>query len=262
MTRQIALSTAPATTASTRRGVAGSSAATATSTRSSSGSRANPPGLTWRGSFGATSAAQTSATARTESATAVPACRAAGGAACRRRHSHHGALPHRHGEPGQRGGQQRLGERVRQHAGRGDGQHDALRGRHDLAPAPRRQRRAHPRQQPLPGEEDVAGGPDREHPRAVGGRDGHAEGEDEERVDLAVEARPERAHRARAPRHPPVDRVERERGGGERDEQRGVARIDRERGDAGGEHRPRERHPRRGPERARGHPSPNRDESA
>ncbi len=150
---------------------------------------------------------------------------------------------------------------------------------------------AHPRQQPLPGEEDVAGGADREHPRAVRRRDGDAEGEDEERVDLAVEARPERAHGAGAPRHPPVDRVERERGGRERDEQRGVARIDRERGDADGERRPRERHPRRGPERAGavaarpwasatatisaqvtpviqrraepgGHPSPNRGESA
>ena len=40
------------------------------------------------------------------------------------------------------------------------------------------------------------------------------------------------------------------------------ARIDRERGDAGGERRPRQRHPRRGPERAGGHPSPNRGESA
>ena len=130
----------------------------------------------------------------------------------------------------------------------------ALRRRDDLAPAARRQRRAHPRQQPLAGDEQVARRPDREHPRAVRGGDVDAEGEDQERVDLAVEARAQRGRRPGAPRHPSVDRVQRERDGGERHEQRDRRvvreRVRDQRGDADGERGPGERHPRRRPQPA------------
>ncbi len=126
-------------------------------------------------------------------------------------------------------------------------QHDPLRRRDDLAPAARRQRRAHPRQQPLAGEEQVARRPNREHPRAGRGRDVDAEGEDQERIDLAVEARAERGRRPRAPRQPAVGQVQRERDGGERDKQRdrrgARERVRGQRGDADGERGPRDRHP-------------------
>ena len=112
------------------------------------------------------------------------------------------ALAHRRREQGERGDEEGLRERQGQDPGGRDRQHDPLRRRDDLAPAARRQRRAHPRQQPLAGEEQVARGPDREHPRAVRGGDVDAEGEDQERVDLAVEARPQRGRRPGAPRHP------------------------------------------------------------
>ena len=145
-----------------------------------------------------------------------------------------------------------LRERPGQDAGGRDRQHDPLRRRDDLAPAARRQRRAHPRQQPLAGEEQVARRPDREHPRAVRGGDVDAEGEDQERVDLAVEARAQRGRRPGAPRHPSVDRVQRERDGGERHEQRDRRavreRVRGQRGDADGERGPGERHPGRRPE--------------
>ena len=159
------------------------------------------------------------------------------------------ALAHRRRQRGERGAQEDLREPTGQHLGRRERQHDPLRRRDDLAPAARRQRRAHPRQQPLAGEEQVARRPDREHPPPVRGGDVDAEGEDQERVDLAVEARAQRGRRPGAPRHPSVDRVERECDGGERDEQsdRRVARErDRgQRGDADGERGAGERHPGR-----------------
>ena len=136
--------------------------------------------------------------------------------------------------------------------GGGDRQHDPLCGRDDLAPPARRQRRAHPRQQPLAGEEHVACGPDREHPRAVSGGDVHAESEDQERVDLAVEARPQRGRHPGAPRHPSIDRVQRQRDGRERHEQRDRRvvgeRVCGERDDTDGERGPGERHPGRRPQ--------------
>ena len=180
------------------------------------------------------------------------------------------ALAHRRREQDERAGQERLHERVGQDPGGRDRQHDPLDRCDDPAPAAWRQRRAHPRQQPFAGHEHVARGPDREHPRAVLGGDVDAEGGDQERVDLAVEARAHRGRRPGAPRHRPVDRVEHERDGGERHEQRD-GRVVRERvhgqhGDPGGEHRPRERHPRRRPQprpaRDRAHSSRNRGESA
>ena len=66
-------------------------------------------------------------------------------------------------------------------------------------------------EQPPGREERVAGGADRQHPRADRGRDVHAEGEDQERVDLAVEARAEPRRRPGAAGDPSVDEVERER---------------------------------------------------
>ena len=172
------------------------------------------------------------------------------------------ALAHRCREQAERDQQQSLRDRAGQDLGGRDGQHDPLHRRDDPAPAARRQRRAHPRQQPLAGEEHVARGPDREHPHAVDRGDVDAEGEDQERVDLAVEARSQRVRRLGAPRHPSVDRVQRERDGGERHEQRdGRVVHERQRGDAERERGARERHPgRRSPVVA--HSSWNRGESA
>ena len=160
-----------------------------------------------------------------------------------------GALRHRGGERDERDGEEDLGGRARQDARGRDGQHDALRRRHRTAPAAPRQRRAHPRQQPLAGQERVAREADGEHPRAVlaGGVD--AEREDQEGVDLAVEARAQRGRGAGAARHPAVGGVERERDGRERHQQRdrrGVReRVGRQRGDADRERGAGERHPRR-----------------
>ena len=162
------------------------------------------------------------------------------------------ALAHRRREQRERGDEEGLRERQGQDPGGRDRQHDPLCRRDDLAPAARRQRRAHPRQQPLAGEEQVARGPDREHPRAARGGDVDAEGEDQERVDLAVEARPQRGRRPGAPRHPSVDRVQHERDGRERHEQRDRRvvreRVRGQRGDADGERGPGERHPGRRPQ--------------
>ena len=162
------------------------------------------------------------------------------------------ALADRRHEQGERGDQEGLREGPGQDPGGRDRQHDPLRRRDDPAPAARRQRRAHPRQQPRAGEEQVACGPDREHPCAVRGGDVDAEGEDQERVDLGVEARPQRGRRPGAPRHQSVDRVERERDCGERHEQRDRRAVrERARGqrsDADGERGPGERHPGRRPE--------------
>ena len=190
------------------------------------------------------------------SATATPArsgprsaAASAGG-----RHSHHVHSPIDAASSASAASEEGLGERPRQDPGGRDRQHDALRGRDELAPAARRQRRAHPRQQPLAGEEQVARGADREHPRAVRGGDVDAEGEDQERVDLAVEARAQRGRRTGAPRHPAVDQVQRERDGGERHEQRDRRvvreRVRGQRGDADGERGPGERHPGRRPSRS------------
>ena len=122
-----------------------------------------------------------------------------------------GALADRRREQGERDDEERLRDGAGQDPGGRDRQDDPLSRRDNLAPAARRQRRAHPRDQPLAGSEQVAGGPDREHPRAVLGRDVDAEGADQERVDLAVESRAQRGCRSGAPCHPSVDRVQRQR---------------------------------------------------
>ena len=144
-----------------------------------------------------------------------------------------------------------------QHAGSGHGEHDALDRRHRLAPVAPWQPRAHPRQDPRD-EEGVAHQPDREDPDPERPGDQHAEDEDEEGVDLPVEARTQRRHGAGAPGGPPVDGVEGQPHGGQGDDhgQRSSAPGARrhEGGHAAGERRPDERDPVRPAERRRPRP--------
>ena len=151
------------------------------------------------------------------------------------------------GEQGERDEQGGLGQGQRQDVCRGDRQHDPLRRRDDLAPVARRQLLAHPRQQPPGREERVARRADREHPGAGRAGDVHAEDEDQERVDLAVEVRTQRGRRPRAPHDPSVDCVQHERDDGERHEQRDlrglVERVRDQRRDGDRERRARQRHP-------------------
>ena len=95
--------------------------------------------------------------------------------------------------------------------GRGDGQHDARDRGDDLAPVPGGQRRGQPRDQPARHQQRVAGGADQQHPAAVDPGHVDAEQQDQERVDLAVEAGAQRGGGAGPPRHLPVDRVENQR---------------------------------------------------
>ena len=200
------LTSAPTTTARTRRGVAGSSAATATTTSSSSGSRTNAPRVRSAGWFGATSAAHTNSRARTVIGTA-------GGrtSRSRRRHSHH---VH---SPTDAASEASAATRSACVSDRGRTSAAATVSTTPCAAATTlRQRRrgsgaTHPRQEPLAGEEHVARRPDGEHPRTVDRGDVDAEGEDQERVDLAVEARTQRGRGPGAPRHPAVGQVECER---------------------------------------------------
>ena len=140
---------------------------------------------------------------------------------------------------------------ARHDAGRRDRQGDPLRRGNDLAPVPRRQRLAQPRQQPAGGEEHVARRADREHPPAGRAGDVHAENEDQECIDLTVEVRAERGRRPRASHDPAVDRVQRERHGREGDQRRDRRRpaegVRDQRRDADGERGPGERHPVREP---------------
>jgi hypothetical protein len=162
------------------------------------------------------------------------------------------AFDHRGREQRECGEEEDLHERSGQDLGRGNRQHDPLRRRDELAPAARRQRRAHPGQQPFAGEEEVARDPDREHPRAVRGGDVDAEGEDQEGIDLAVEARAQCRGRTGAPRKPSIHRVQRERDGRERHDEgdRDVVaeRVRGQRGRAHGERATGERHPGSRPE--------------
>ena len=150
------------------------------------------------------------------------------------------------GKQGKRGDEGGLGQSQRQDVCSRDRQNDPLSRSDDLAPVARRQRLTHPRQQPPGGEERVACRADREHPRAGRAGDIHAEDEDQERVDLAVEARAQR-RRPCASRDPAVDRVQRERDDRERHQHRDrrglVERVRGQRRDADGERRPSEGHP-------------------
>ena len=120
-------------------------------------------------------------------------------------------------QQGQRDADRDLGGQLRQHVGGRDREHDALRGRHRLAPVARRHRLLQPRQRPAGGDEQVAGRADDQHPGAGRPRDVDAEHEDEERVDLHVEARAQRPGRRGPAGHPAVDAVEGERDGRERE---------------------------------------------
>ena len=151
------------------------------------------------------------------------------------------------GEQGERRDQDGLVDGPRQNAGGHDGQHDPLRRSHELAPVAGRQLRAHPRQRPSSREEHVPCGADREHPRADGAPDVHAEDQDQERVDLGVEVRAQRACRPGATRDPSVDRVQRQRERRERHQQGHrfgpSERVGDQRGDGPGEGGSSKRHP-------------------
>jgi hypothetical protein len=111
----------------------------------------------------------------------------------------------------------------------------------------RRQRLAHPGEQPAGREERVARRADRQHPDSGRGSDLHAEGEDQEGIDLAVHPRPQRRLGPGAPCDPSVGEVERERKGRQRHERRDrrvtLAGAHGQRRDAYGERRPGERQP-------------------
>jgi hypothetical protein len=151
------------------------------------------------------------------------------------------------GQHGERCEQCDLREGRRKDVRRRDRQHDSLRRGDDLAPVARRQVLAHPRQQPPGCEERIARRADREHPRAGRARDEHAEHQDQERVDLAVELRAERRPFPRASHDLAVDAVEHEGNRRKRHEQRDLRgpaeRVRGQRGDGDGERCPRERHP-------------------
>ena len=151
------------------------------------------------------------------------------------------------GKQGKRDDEGGLGQSQRQDVRSRDRQNDPLSRSDDLAPVARRQRLTHPRQQPPGCEERVACRADREHPRAGRAGDVHAEDEDQERVDLTVEARAQRRRRPVASRDPSVDRVQRERDDREchqhRDRRGLVERVRDQRRDADGERRPSKRHP-------------------
>ena len=151
------------------------------------------------------------------------------------------------GEQRKRDEQGGLGQRLRQHVCSREREDDPLRRRDDLAPVARRQLLAQPWPHPPRCEERVACGADREHPRSRRAGDIHAEHGDQERVDLAVEARAQRRRRPRPSHDPSVDRVERERDDRQRHQQRDrrgpVERVRCQRGDADRERGPGERHP-------------------
>ena len=149
------------------------------------------------------------------------------------------------GQQYERGSDRDRGERAGQHVTDLDGEHDALDRGDDLAPESRRHRFAQPREQPPCDDVCVAGEPDREHPRAEIQRGVRAQHQDQERVDLHVEARPERRHGVGAARQLAVDPVEHERGRGNRHDGEARARAGQrvcgERGYGGHEHRAGER---------------------
>jgi hypothetical protein len=103
------------------------------------------------------------------------------------------------------------GGSLRQDLRRCDRQGYSLYCRDRLAPVARRQIRAHPGEQPPGREERVTRHYDREHPDPCRRGDLHAKGENQESVDLAVEARAQRRRRLCTSRDPSVDEVERER---------------------------------------------------
>lgn len=139
------------------------------------------------------------------------------------------------GQKSQRDQQHHGGHGIGQDVGRREGQRDAHdRGNH-LGPVAGRERTAQPRLRPTGGDEHVAGRTDREHPPARHRCDVHAQDQNEERVDLHVEARSERRSGAGTPSDPTVHPVEDQRHRRERHEGRhrcpATERVRRERRD-------------------------------
>ena len=131
------------------------------------------------------------------------------------RHSHHASRPNDSASSAATTHEGRDGDDAGQHAGSHRGQHDALDRGHDLAPVARRHRPAQPGQRPAGDPAEIAHRPDGEHPDAERAGDVHAEQEDQDRVDLHVEARPDRRHRPGVPGDPAVHRVQHQRHDGE-----------------------------------------------
>ena len=254
----------PTTQARRRRGVAGRTTASPTTTRPSSGTLTNASGVRRFSWSGATRAPHTTSNGEDRErdgdarahASASARLRGRGLGPDRRRSTVRGVPvapqpPHvaaeRLGEQGERGDERGLGQSPRQDVCGRDRQHDPLRRSDDLAPVARRQLLAHPGQQPPGCEERVARRADREHPRAGRAGDVHAEDEDQERVDLTVEVRAQRRRRPRASHDPAVDPVQHERDDRERHEQRDrrgpVERVRDQRRDADGERGPGKGHP-------------------
>ena len=127
-------------------------------------------------------------------------------------------------EQGERDHEEGLDEHAGQHPGRGDDEHDALERGDDLGPVARRRRPPQPRQHLLGGEQQVTGQSDGEHPRARRPGDVHAEHEDQEGVDLHVEAGAERRLRVCTTRHLPVHPVEQQRDGADEDQRSDLGR--------------------------------------
>ena len=202
-------------------------------TRPSSGSRRNAPGVSTarlgrRDERGPHDEHGEDRQRGGEGASATGGRGAAGGARHRlpqtpdrRRHSHHTSRPNDSASRASATASASCVNAERQHVRGGDRQHDPLRRGDDLAPVAARQRRAHPRERPAGGEERVARRADREHPGAGGAGDVDAEHEDQERVDLAVEAARRAATPSPCAARSPSTAVERERDRGERHERRG-----------------------------------------
>ena len=149
------------------------------------------------------------------------------------------AAAERLSQQAQRDKEHRGGHGIGQDVRRRNGQHDAHdRGDHP-GPLPGRLRTAQPRQHPAGGHERVPGQTHREHPPARLTCDVNAQDHDQERVDLHVEARPERRGGAGTPSDPAVDPVEHQRHRRERHEYRrrrlAPERVHRERRDPTGE---------------------------
>ena len=135
----------------------------------------------------------------------------------RRRHSHHVSRPSTPRAPPARS-PAAPARAPGQHPGGRDRQHGPLRAATTLRQRRGGQRRAHPRHQPLAGEEDVAGGADGQHPRAIQRRDVDAE----RRMRNASTSPSKRAPSGvTSPSAAPAGRrrVQRERDRGERHEQ-------------------------------------------
>ena len=129
-----------------------------------------------------------------------------------------------------------------------DDQHDALRRRHDLAGELRLELPAQPREHDACGDEQVAREPDEQHPRPELARDVPRQHEQQERVELHVEARAELRGHVAAPRDLAVDPVEQQRHAREHHERGRRHRVGDERGDAHDEHPAGQRHPSRRPQ--------------